>query len=54
MEMRSRTENSLRNIRVTLLFQASSFGIAFFTRKIFVQMLTQEYLGWECDYLQSL
>ena len=54
MEMRSRTENSLRNIRVTLLFQASSFGIAFFTRKIFVQMLTQEYLGLDGTFSNIL
>lgn len=41
----SRTENSLKNIRVTLFFQAATILVGFFTRKIFVQALTQEYLG---------
>lgn len=41
----SRTENSIRNVKTALFFQAVSILTSFFTRKIFVQVLTQEYLG---------
>lgn len=41
----SRTENVLRNIRVSLILQTATALVAFLTRKVFVQMLSQEYLG---------
>lgn len=41
----SRIANSLRNIKVALLLQTASSVIGFFTRRVFVQMLSQEYLG---------
>ena len=41
----SRTKNSLKNIKYALLFQAASILVQFFTRRMFVQMLSQEYLG---------
>lgn len=41
----SRTKNSLRNIRYIFFFQIIKYIITFFTRKVFVLTLTQEYLG---------
>lgn len=41
----SRTENSLKNIKFALLFQAANTMISFFARRVFVQILSQEYLG---------
>lgn len=41
----SRTKNSLRNVKYALFFQGLKIFITFFTRKVFVLMLTQEYLG---------
>lgn len=41
----SRTKNSLKNIKYALFFQAASILVSFFTRRVFVQMLSQEYLG---------
>lgn len=41
----SRTENSLKNIKFALLFQVVGTIISFFTRRVFVQILSQEYLG---------
>ena len=41
----SRTENSLRNIKIALFLQAVKVIVNFFTRKVFVIVLTQEYLG---------
>ena len=50
----SRTENSLRNIRFSLIFQAASILVAFLTRKVFVQVLTQEYLGLDGTFANIL
>lgn len=50
----SRTENSLRNIRFALIFQAAGILVSFFTRKIFVQVLTQEYLGLDGTFANIL
>ena len=41
----SRTAKSLKNIKVALLLQAVTVVISFFTRRVFVEMLSQEYLG---------
>ena len=41
----SRTGNSLRNIKFALVFQATNIVVSFVTRRVFVQMLPQEYLG---------
>lgn len=41
----SRTENSLRNIKFTLVFRLLRTVVTFFTRKVFVMVLTQDYLG---------
>lgn len=41
----SRTTKSLQNIKVILLLQTVSSAASFFTRRVFVQMLSQEYLG---------
>lgn len=41
----SRTENAFRNVKYSLLFQILKLIITFFTRKMFVLVLTQEYLG---------
>lgn len=50
----SRTENSLRNIKFALVFQAASILVAFLTRKIFVLVLTQEYLGLDGTFSNIL
>ena len=50
----SRTENSIRNIRFALIFQAASILITFFTRKIFVMVLTKEYLGLDGTFSNIL
>lgn len=41
----SRTENSLRNIKVSLFFEIVRIFVKFFTRRVFVRVLAQEYLG---------
>ena len=41
----TRTDHSLRNIKFSLYCQAVSILVSFFTRRVFVQMLKQEYLG---------
>ena len=41
----SRTDNSLKNIKFALAFQAATTFMGFFSRKVFVQVLTEEYLG---------
>lgn len=41
----SRTKNSLRNIRFSMFFQSLRIVVTFFARKVFVLVLTQEYLG---------
>jgi len=50
----SRTENSLKNIRFALLFQAASILAAFFTRKVFVASLTKDYLGLDGAFANIL
>ncbi len=50
----SRTENSLRNIKFALIFQAASILVAFLTRKVFVLVLTQEYLGLDGTFANIL
>lgn len=41
----SRTKNSIKNIRFALLGQAVSLIVSFLSRKVFVLILSQEYLG---------
>lgn len=41
----SRTENSLRNIRFSMFFQGIQIVVTFISRRVFVLVLTQEYLG---------
>ena len=41
----SRIEKSIKNIKFGLIFQLSGLLVSFFTRKVFVLVLTQEYLG---------
>ena len=50
----SRTKNSLRNIKFSVLFQALKIIITFFTRKVFVLVLTQEYLGLDGTFSNIL
>lgn len=40
----TRTEHSVRNLRFALIFQTLALVTAFFTRRIFVSVLSQEYL----------
>lgn len=41
----SRLNNSIRNVKYTALAQAVNFLIAFFSRRVFVYVLSSEYLG---------
>ena len=41
----SRTENFLKNVKVTFAFRAISAIVNFSARKVFVMVLTTEYLG---------
>ena len=41
----SRTDNSFKNIKFALIFQMAAAIVSFFTRKVFVLVLTTEYLG---------
>lgn len=41
----SRTENSIRNIKFSLFLQITNVAISFFVRKVFVVVLSQDYLG---------
>ena len=50
----SRTEKSLKNIKFALLFQAGSILVAFFTRKVFVLILSEEYLGLDGTFSNIL
>lgn len=50
----SRTENSLRNVRFALISQAVAILVNFLTRKVFVNILTQEYLGLEGTFSSIL
>lgn len=50
----ARTENSLRNVRFALISQAVAILANFLTRKVFVSILTQEYLGLEGTFSNIL
>lgn len=50
----SRTDNSVKNVKLTIFFQALSILTAFFTRRIFVLFLTQEYLGLDGTFANIL
>lgn len=50
----SRTENSIRNIKAALFFQAAAILMSFLTRRVFVQVLTQEYLGLDGTFANIL
>ena len=50
----SRTENSLKNVRFALISQAVAILANFLTRKVFVNILTQEYLGLEGTFSNIL
>lgn len=50
----TRTEHSLRNLRAVLVFQTSALFTAFLTRKIFVDVLSQEYLGLDGTFSNIL
>lgn len=50
----SRTENVIKNIKFTFLFQILSIGAAFLSRKVFVMVLSKEYLGLEGTFSNIL
>lgn len=45
MNNNSRLDNSIKNVKFTAIAQAMNFVIAFISRKIFVHILSAEYLG---------
>ena len=52
--MMSRTENSIRNIKFAIAFQTLTILASFFTRKIFVLVLSKEYLGLDGTFSSVL
>lgn len=50
----ARTENSLKNVRFALISQAVAILANFLARKVFVSILTQEYLGLEGTFSNIL
>lgn len=50
----TRTEHSFRNLRYALIFQTLAMLTAFLTRKVFVSILTQEYLGLDGTFANLL
>ena len=50
----SRTENSIRNIKFAIAFQTLTILASFFTRKIFVLVLSKEYLGLDGTFSSVL
>ncbi len=45
MNNNSRIDNSIRNVKYTAVAQAVNFLIVFISRKIFLKILSTEYLG---------
>lgn len=50
----TRTEHSMRNLRFALIFQTLALITAFFTRHVFVSVLSQEYLGLDGTFANIL
>lgn len=50
----SRTKNSLRNIKYGITFQIISLLLSFFARRVFVMVLSQEYLGLDGTFSNIL
>lgn len=50
----TRTEHSMRNLRYALIFQTLAMVTAFFTRRVFVSVLNQEYLGLDGTFSNLL
>ena len=50
----TRTEHSMRNLRYALVFQTLAMVTAFFTRRVFVSVLNQEYLGLDGTFSNLL
>lgn len=50
----TRTEHSMRNLRFALVFQMLALLTAFFTRRVFVSVLSQEYLGLDGTFSNIL
>lgn len=50
----TRTEHSIRNLRFALIFQVLALVTAFFTRRVFVSILSQEYLGLDGTFSNIL
>lgn len=50
----TRTEHSMRNLRYALIFQSTAMMVAFLTRRIFVHVLNQEYLGLDGTFSNLL
>lgn len=50
----TRTEHSMRNLRYALIFQTAAMVIAFLTRRVFVSVLNQEYLGLDGTFSNLL
>lgn len=50
----SRTKKSLKNIEFSLIFQSFSTLTSFLTRRVFIQMLTKEYLGLDGTFSNIL
>lgn len=52
--MMSRTENSIRNVKFAVIFQALTILASFFTRKVFVLVFSKEYLGLDGTFSSIL
>lgn len=50
----SRTDNSLRNLKTAVLFKLAAIVVNFIARKIFVAVLTKEYLGLDGTFANIL
>lgn len=50
----TRTEHSMRNLRFALIFQSLALVTAFLTRRVFVSVLSQEYLGLDGTFSNIL
>lgn len=50
----SRTDNSLRNLKTAVLFKLAAIVVNFIARKIFVVVLTKEYLGLDGTFANIL
>ena len=53
-ECMSRTDNSLKNLKTAVLFKLAAIVVNFIARKIFVVVLTQEYLGLDGTFANNI